>query len=57
MIELNKKRLIPQKQIESILSGIRMTQKNIYETSLPAYLAAIDQLVPLPKAKQGKEAK
>jgi hypothetical protein len=55
LIELNKKRLIPQKQIESILVNLKLTPKNIYESSLPEYLSAIDLLVPIFKTPKSKE--
>ena len=45
LIELNKKRLIPQKLIESILINLKDTHKNIYHSSLPEYLDWIEELV------------
>lgn len=51
LIQLNKKRLIPQKQVESLLVNLKATPKNIYESSLPEYLSSIDQLVPQKQSK------
>jgi len=41
LIELNKKRLTPQKQLQALLANLKDTPKNIYEESLPTYLASI----------------
>jgi hypothetical protein len=53
LIELNKKRLTPQKQLQALLANLKDTPKNIYEESLPAYLASIEQLLPA-QTKSGK---
>ena len=57
LIELNRKRLIPQKLVQNILENLKATPKNIYEESLQEYLAGIDQLIPttVQKTSKGKE--
>jgi hypothetical protein len=54
---LNKKRLIPQKQIQAILANLKETPKSIYETSLPEYLASIDLLLPAPAPSKSAKTK
>jgi hypothetical protein len=57
LIELNRKRLIPQKLVHNILENLKATPKNIYEESLQQYLVGIDQLLPSTghKTTKGKE--
>ncbi len=38
MIELNEKRLIPQKELENMLTNIKNAPKTIYQSTLEAYL-------------------
>lgn len=38
-------RLIPQKQLENILTNIRKSQKNVYKHSLPDYLSWIEEIL------------
>jgi hypothetical protein len=45
LIELNKKKLIPEKQLETFLINLKDTKKNVYESELPGLLAWIDEIV------------
>ncbi len=38
LIELNEKRLIPQKELENMLSNIKNAHKTIYQSNLQQYL-------------------
>jgi hypothetical protein len=38
-------RLIPEKQLEAILTNIKNSQKNVYEASLPVYLSWIEEIL------------
>jgi ribosome biogenesis GTPase A len=39
LIELNKKRLIPQKELENYLKNLKNAHKTIYQRSIEDYLA------------------
>ena len=38
LIELNEKRLIPEKELENMLTNIKNSQKTIYQSTLESYL-------------------
>jgi hypothetical protein len=44
MIELNQKRLIPEKQIANWLNNIKNTKKHIYEDSIATYIEEANQV-------------
>ena len=48
MIELNKKRLIPQKELANVFSNLKLTNKTIYQASMNDYLATARQLLNAP---------
>jgi len=45
LIELNKKRLIPQKELENYLKNLKQAQKTVYHSSLEGYLKTKDELL------------
>ena len=38
LIELNKKRLIPQKELENYLKNLKYSKKIVYQKSIESYL-------------------
>ena len=45
MIELNKKRLIPEKELANVLTNLKATNKTVYQSSLREYLATAKHLL------------
>ena len=45
LIELNKVKLIPQKEIENYLSNLKNSQKTVYYQSIEQYLKTKDELL------------
>jgi hypothetical protein len=52
MIELNQKRLIPEKQIANWLTNIKNTNKHIYEDSISAYIEEANKIGKKQKKKK-----
>ena len=45
LIELNKKRLIPEKEIENLLKNIKNSAKTVYASSMESYLQDAKNIV------------
>ena len=54
LIELNERRLIPQKELENMLTNIKNAPKTIYQSNLESYLQSGLNLV---KEQMGKNRK
>lgn len=54
MIELNKKKLIPEKELDNVLKNLKNAHKTVYHKSLKGYLDSKKDL--LTSAGIGKKA-
>ena len=54
MIELNEKRLIPEKQLASWLENLKSSQKKVYAESVTSYLKESNDLISELKANKKK---
>lgn len=45
LIELNKKKLIPEKELDNYLNNLKMSSKTVYSKNIESYLGTKNQLL------------